>query len=194
MATTALFAEVLIIGIQGITWMMLIALSFLGHSWITDFGTLLKEFTAITTILLLAVFYAVGIIIDRCLIAFTRLYNPSKLIRSISWVEKKARETFNEENMVLIYSQEGTLELNQTYLASRLRIVRATFFNFFLILVTSIVFCTQIDRFDCIISILVIGLLLLFMTLVAYAVLEETFEDRNKKVKALALRIGGDVA
>lgn len=193
MGTTALFAEVLIIGIQGITWIMFLVLSIFGHSWIMDLKTTVEGWATLTTIILLAVFYTFGIIIDRCFIAFTRICNPSKWLSSRSWVKKKAKEVFDEVNMPLIYSREGTLALNQTYLATRLRIVRATFFNFLLILVTSIVFCVRIDRPECIISILVIGLPLLFMSLVAYAVLEDTFEDRNKKVKALASGTGADV-
>jgi len=196
MGTTALFAEVLIIGNQGITWIMFIVLSIFGHSWIMHLKTALDGWTALTTIILIAVFYTFGIIIDRCFIAYTRICNPSKWLSSISCVKKKAKAAFDEENMPIIYLQEGTLALNQTYLATRLRIVRATFFNFSLILVTSIIwFCVRTDKSAFTISIiLIIGLILLFMSLVAYTVLELTFEDRNKKVKALSLGTGADVA
>jgi hypothetical protein len=39
----------------------------------------------------MAIVYTLGIIFDRLFDACTKIYDPSKLILSISWVEKKQK-------------------------------------------------------------------------------------------------------
>ena len=195
MGTTALFVEVIIIGVQGITWVTLIMFSIFGYSWTIPLETALKDWAALTTITLMSVIYTFGIIIDRFFNAFTHIFNPSKLILSIPWVKGKAKDALDKENMPLIYQLECTLALNQTYLATRLRIARATLFNCLIIFLASIFFWfTRIFRSNCLFQWKILGFIFLFgvslliLVLVANVVLEATFEDRNKKIKELPRR------
>jgi hypothetical protein len=57
MSTTAIFAEILIIGIQSAIWMALLVSSLVGWDWMVDLLTQLKDWAALATVLLLALFY-----------------------------------------------------------------------------------------------------------------------------------------
>lgn len=131
MSTTDLFVEIIIIGIGGLIWLILLILSFLGHQWVPwD-----KAVSLTSLIPFLAITYILGIAVDRI----------SDQIFSI-WDKDLRRAQFssNEEyhfarNYIYTYANEKIIDLFE-YGKSRIRISRAWSINFILIAFSAILF------------------------------------------------------
>jgi len=63
MATTAVFAEILIVSLEVEAWLVLALLSVFGTRWIELAEV--KDFATLLTVLVLALAYVLGIIVDR---------------------------------------------------------------------------------------------------------------------------------
>ena len=63
MSTTAVFAEILVVGFQASAWLTLLVLGFFGTDWITL--TDLEKWVALITIVVVATAYMLGVIMDR---------------------------------------------------------------------------------------------------------------------------------
>jgi hypothetical protein len=126
MATTSLFVEILIVGLEALVWIGLLA----GTIW--DLGACIKilkgwgDYSALITTLLLALAYVLGILIDRAADSFYKIfgYKPDNPPASVG-----------KMRMRIMNSSEGIARFLD-YQRSRLRIARATVFN---VLVTILV-------------------------------------------------------
>lgn len=65
MSTTSIFVERLIGGIQSTIWIVLIAFSIFKVEWFDQLLTKFSSWSGIATIIILALWYTIGIIIDR---------------------------------------------------------------------------------------------------------------------------------
>ena len=81
MTTTAIFAELLVTGLQAIVWLVLASLSVAGLTWI-DVGTVatrFKDWASLISVFVLGFAYALGIIVDR--VADSLFYPMDKGLR-----------------------------------------------------------------------------------------------------------------
>jgi hypothetical protein len=193
MNTTTVFAEILIIGIQGGIWLALLLLTIFGTHHVAAVGVGLREWTTLATILLIALLYSLGIILDRVYNVIEHAVHPTKPLFSISWVDRKARAILSDD-AVRVHALDGTLSNYQQYVLSRFRVARATFFN--LILVTAGALLFILVRFDwlesslkwrIVLSVLGFGALLTAMCFIAYATLQRTYEVRGEQVRVMLL-------
>jgi hypothetical protein len=115
MATTAVFAEILIIGLQVEAWLVLLLLTAFGPDWV-DFGAV-GDFAALVTVLVLALAYVLGIVADR--LADT----------AFGLVDKPRRDGLPAKvatmRMTVMHESDGMSRFLE-YQRSRWRIARAT--------------------------------------------------------------------
>ena len=131
MGTADLFVELIVIGIGGVTWLLLLVFSAFGYDWVP-----VDEAFSLTALLpFLSIIYVLGIIIDRLAdAAFDRLWDSS-LRRK---VYAQDAEYANDKH--LIYIHPGRLGDFLEYGRSRLRICRGWTLNALLILVSLDIF------------------------------------------------------
>ena len=126
MNTTLLFAELLIIGLQAAVWMFLLLINVFGIGWVQSVQAgNLATWQAPILIVLLSVFYVIGVMIDRAAdVLFSR------------WERKLRRIGFPDPPMPLVVLRfelaRGNEHLNHQfeYNRSRMRISRASALNF----------------------------------------------------------------
>lgn len=191
MNTTIVFAELLIIGIQGSVWIGLIVLSIFGYDWIRPIPILLSDWTAVISIVSFAAFYSIGVVLDRIFDASAKFFNPTKLILVISWVNEESKFLLTDDR-VRIHSLGGTLSDYQHYILSRLRIARATFYNVMTINIAALFFVlirlNHLERkllIKLVLSVLVLGAISMFLCLLAWAALSKTYEIRSRQILSL---------
>lgn len=132
MATTAVFAEILVIGLQVVVWLALAIISAFGTDWI-DLADV-SDFASLLTVLVLAFAYVLGILVDR--LADTLLDWFEKKTesgrRSKKRMSKNPDLTTSEEvatmRMTVMHESEGMARFLD-YQRSRWRIARATVVN-----------------------------------------------------------------
>lgn len=131
MATTAVFAEILVIGLQVEAWIALALFSAFGSGWVdlTD----MRDFAALLTVVLLAVAYVLGIIVDRLADTLIDAFEKTKRGRRIKErfsksQEQRKRPSIATMRMTVMHKSEGMTRFLD-YQRSRWRIVRATIFN-----------------------------------------------------------------
>jgi hypothetical protein len=131
MATTAVFAEILIVGLQVEAWIALVLLSIFGVDWI-DLHPV-ADFAALLTVVVLALAYVLGIIVDRLadtvLDRFERTKPGKRVKRRFSKNRKleKPAKVATMRMKVMLESDGATRFLD--YQRSRWRIARATVVN-----------------------------------------------------------------
>lgn len=136
MNTTLLFAELLIIGLQAAVWIFLLLLNILGTGWVqTIQSSILVNWQTFLLIILLSVFYVIGVIVDRLADAvFSR------------WEWKLRRTGFPDPPMPVVVLRfelaRGNEHLNHQfeYNRSRMRISRASALNFGLTTLMGVIF------------------------------------------------------
>ena len=131
LATTAVFAEILIIGLQVEAWVTLALVSVFGTDWI-DLGGV-KDFTALVTVGVLSLAYVLGIVADRLadtvLDRLERTKPGKRIKRRLSKsrkVEKPAK--IATMRMKVMHESDGMTRFLD-YQRSRWRITRATVIN-----------------------------------------------------------------
>ena len=128
MATTALFVELIVIGIQGSLWVLVLLLAFTNiGTWSGLLGALVK-WNTVTAVLSVALFYSFGIILDRLFHVMADAIRLSRWLVKFQWVERRIR-SHTTDNVIEIYHYAGILSSFYQYIVSRWRIARATFFN-----------------------------------------------------------------
>jgi 8-oxo-dGTP pyrophosphatase MutT (NUDIX family) len=131
MATTAVFAEILIVGLQVEAWLVLVLLSIFGTKWI-DLHSV-ADFAALLTVVVLGLAYVLGIILDRLadtlLDRFEKSKRGKRVKRRFSKNEKlvKPEKVATMRMKVMLESDGATRFLD--YQRSRWRIARATVVN-----------------------------------------------------------------
>ena len=65
MKTTAIFAELVVVGIQACVWLLLLAVAVLGTGWLQWAGELASNATTLVTLAVVAMAYVMGIVFDE---------------------------------------------------------------------------------------------------------------------------------
>ena len=139
MKTTNFVIEILITGFQVVIWMALIILSVFGYDWVKITSEELLSLTFFATI----VSYPLGVVFDN---VWGHL--AEKIDRPIR------KEYFREPDKlhgirIKIFSANRNMAEFTEYIRSRMRVARASFYNFSLITLTSAVFIiTQLGDID----------------------------------------------
>ena len=123
MATTAIFAELLVIGLEALCWISLLALTWIGddqRQWLVQFPA--RDWMPLITAATLAAAYVIGIFVDRVADSvFTRL--------DVDWNRHGNLPLSRARLTVMSKNKEVAMFLD--YIRSRERIARATCFNLF---------------------------------------------------------------
>lgn len=133
MVTTAIFAEILIIGLQAGVWLAFLAASIFGTEIVSI--QVLKEWQNFLILPVIAIVYVLGILIDR--IADTTFLKILKVVNRGK--EEKHPAKFSKMRLRILMQNDAVAKFID-YERSRLRIARATVFNLFFIIITGIVF------------------------------------------------------
>jgi hypothetical protein len=127
-ATTAVFAEILIVGLEAAAWVSLLILDVFGQGWIDP--AKLKGWETLVTLLVVALAYVLGILIDR--VADTMWKQAGRLASSL-WDPKpksdKDEPSYSEMRVKILALGETALAAFLEYQRSRLRVARGTVVN-----------------------------------------------------------------
>jgi hypothetical protein len=133
LSTTAVFAEILIVGLQAEAWLALALLTVFGHEWLFELDGV-NDFAALLTIVVLALAYVLGIIVDRLADTLLDSFEHSRLGKRVKTkFMSKPEEPEPEPRLstmrmtVMAASDDMTSFLD--YQRSRWRIARATVLN-----------------------------------------------------------------
>jgi hypothetical protein len=136
MATTVLFVEHLITGLQAAVWIGLIIFSCFGFDWVKL--DVVKDFESVAIVLLLSFVYPIGLFVDNFADAILK-----------NWSERIRDQRMKKENLeggsllimkVLKDIDDDYLKAYIGYVRTRMRISRSTAVNFALITITSLIF------------------------------------------------------
>ncbi|MCP3996191.1 MAG: hypothetical protein GY722_14190 [bacterium] len=195
MSTTALFFEILIIGVQSVVCLALLGYAIVDTSDFVAFAKELKSWSNLSMVAALAFSYSAGLVADRLADAFFMILRPvfysrpkAALLR-LDWVQRKFAEAGRRDKIdVLIKEGEATKFLE--YIRSRLRIVRATFLNLLVALaVIPIVVLRKSNELSLpaspatvVAQVWGIGAILLLLVFVSWAMIQVTYDDRLRQV------------
>lgn len=154
MATTAIFVEILIVGLQSSVWLILLAIALFGiPSALIPLLTAFKDWSGLATVFVLCFAYSFGIVMDRLSdLALNPLLNGVTALLSRwmnRWNAKGSESRYHplipKMRLRLLTEKDGAGPFFE-YLRSRLRIVRSTVLNLCLIMATLI---PAISRLPC---------------------------------------------
>jgi 8-oxo-dGTP pyrophosphatase MutT (NUDIX family) len=126
MVTTAVFAEIIVAGLQAATWITLVVLAVFGVGWADPAP--LADWAALVTLLVLAAAYMLGVMIDRMADNVVLRLNRHLPPRP---VDKPA--SVDEMRMTILARDDGVARFLD-YQRSRMRIARVTLLNLLLLI------------------------------------------------------------
>ena len=135
MSTTALFAELLVVGFEALVWISLFLSAFFGIGWLLDLISIFEKAGLFAAIVMVGFAYLVGIIFDEIFDALTAGW--SRRIKA-SIHEKNLPEMWDMQAHIIGNSKEATEQLG--YIRTRVRIMRSSIYNFGLIGIGAILF------------------------------------------------------
>lgn len=191
MTTTSLFTEILISGIQGSIWVTLIVTGILGYDWLLASLTQLEKWITLVTILVLAFWYTLGIIIDRFSYGLFALLNPVPIVKKIKWLSRQAQTYAGDTRLLKILIQQDKINEFLDYFRIRARVMRSTALNLVLITISGAVFifmrCNQLgcisQRSSLILIALGVGLLLFVIAIAVLVMLEVAYDIRLSQIE-----------
>jgi hypothetical protein len=129
--TVAVFAEILIVGLEAAVWILLTILTIFGNDWVDPAE--LEGWETLVTVLILASAYVLGVLMDRMANTILTKLRPDR---------DKTPERKWATARLEIMARIGGVSLIQflEYLRSRVRIARGTVVNFFLIALATLAF------------------------------------------------------
>lgn len=175
MKTTAIFAELLIVGLQAIVWLIFAGLVFFEVSTIdtTLFDTL-KSWAALITIFVLSLSYVIGIIIDR--VADSLFSHVDNKLREKYLV--KSNQSVADMRLYIMSKNEGVTDFLD-YVRSRLRLARSTVLNVILIMFfIALWYFTSSKSNSIIMFLLSFGIPLLTLTIFTWFRISKTYYKR----------------
>jgi len=175
MKTTSLFVEIVVIGLGGFTWVVLILFSIFGYDE-AKLSLVNSLPTAITT---LAFIYVLGIIIDRIA---DNLYQDIILNKIIKKSQIKTKKEYHKLRALVIDKHEQWAE-RIAYSRSRQRILRSWILNFILLIICGNIFIwTQLSKQQITTSI-VMTLILFFLIVGSYFALYDLSKNEVEKLE-----------
>ncbi len=198
MATTAVFIEILLVGIQAVIWMLMLLLIVVGPAEAKDLPwDDIESWAALLSFAIAGMAYAAGVIVDRLADSlFTLVIGPivcgderkKWLKKSKNFWSKNAEKddtVGNGEKRLLVRQYGGDMTTFLDYVRSRLRIARSTALN--LALVTTFAVCLTQDA-DARRLIAAVGALATGLTVFAWKRINITWNDRLDQAFKLARR------
>ena len=129
LATTAVFAEILIVGLEVEAWLAFALLSVFGHEWLFEIDGV-KDFAALLTLVVLALAYVLGIIVDRLADTLVNGFERTRLGTKVKgWMSKPGKESELATMRMTVMAASDELTSFLDYQRSRWRIARATVLN-----------------------------------------------------------------
>ncbi|HEX6902135.1 MAG TPA: hypothetical protein VF789_20635 [Thermoanaerobaculia bacterium] len=142
MSTTAIFVELLVIGIQTALWVMLVVATFQPE---VIHPPELSKWEGLITAGAFAVCYSLGILVDRIADLIFVAARPKDVIDSAQWIKRWRNRISNEKidtSALALAFKEGKASEYLDYFRSRIRITRALSVNALLATVALIIFLT----------------------------------------------------
>jgi hypothetical protein len=124
MNTTALFVELLVIGLGALTWLAFLICSLFGVDWMLQIEMAFEKASVFTAVFALGIAYLAGIIIDE---VCDSLIEPWAVRIRSSVRKENMPEMWDVQAYVFSQSKEEITHLS--YMRSRLRIIRSSIFN-----------------------------------------------------------------
>lgn len=172
MRTTAVFAEILTVGLQALAWMALGAYVILRPDYVPSAG----NWTGLITVVILTLAYTIGVIVDRVADSL------------LTWVERKWQNLRNKEIIksetsfgemrLHVRLEGGDMATVLDYTRSRLRVVRSTSLN---IIPTAIFLCMLVTDTTARLAIVGIAVLALVLTVYTWIRIRKVYDKRLKK-------------
>lgn len=138
MVTTAVFAEIIVAGLQAAAWITLVVLAVFGFGWADPAA--IAGWSALVTLLVLAVAYMLGVMIDRLadnLVMRLDRHRPPVPVDKPAPVEDMRMATLAKDDGVARFLD---------YQRSRMRIARVTLLNLLLLVPALVAFLTLRTR------------------------------------------------
>jgi hypothetical protein len=177
MTTTAIFAEILIIGLEATVWIGLV-IAALFDLEMANLSSL-SNWETLITVLVVSGAYALGIIVDR---VADSVFDPfDNMLRTISLKGKERAKLYTKMRLEVIGQDDGRAQF-LNYVRSRVRVARATAFNLALITAAALFYIAR--RQSAIAGIgprqagaivVSIGLVLLALAVYAWARISKTY-------------------
>jgi 8-oxo-dGTP pyrophosphatase MutT (NUDIX family) len=144
MSTTAVVAEILIVGLEAEAWLGLLVVTIFGSAWIDVDAA--SKFTPILLVLMVATAYVLGVIVDRAADTGFKWFSGHRLGRWSNRTFGKSSEAWllpaREQTMrTLVMRDGGPAAAFVDYQRSRLRVARGTAVNLVAALVVAGVYC-----------------------------------------------------
>lgn len=143
MNTTAIFVELLVIGIQAAIWVVLFAVSVDKDLPKMDISARLHDWEGLVAVGVFAACYSLGILVDRLADVFFLLTRPNLFIRNsprLRRVHAKIGKSKSDVASLELAFHEGKASEYFEYFKARSRITRALTLNAFFITVASLTF------------------------------------------------------
>jgi 8-oxo-dGTP pyrophosphatase MutT (NUDIX family) len=141
-ATTAVFAEILIVGLEAAAWVSLLVLDVFGRGWLDP--AKLKGWETLVTLLIVALAYVLGILVDR--VADTIWKQAERLLGLLKKEPDERKPTYSDMRMTILARGEAALAAFLEYQRSRLRVARGTVLNLVAIIPAGAIYLS--DRTD----------------------------------------------
>jgi hypothetical protein len=172
MNTTAIFAELVVGGLQSLVWILLIVATVIDpipFRWAAKVPSL-------TVLVLLAVSYSLGVVFDRLWDKLLDKFGINNWAKRIALAKVKKDDCSHESKEInalrrMVYQQDKAraVELAK-YSRSRMRVARASMFNFAMITIVALVLVTEYIGIvnSTFMLVLVLGVLLCATSVLAY--------------------------
>jgi len=184
MATTALFVEILVVGMEALVWVTLIILALGGGSSVKWVLNALDQQSAMMTPMVLGLAYVLGVLMDRA---------ADSLLHKI---DKKVHGAIKHPASVSVMRFTVQMESPATaafldYVRSRLRISRTTSLNLILIILAATGFSLspscKFNRHSILIPTFSLGLPFLALSIFAWVRIAQTYNERLQEAYNLTL-------
>ena len=177
MKTTAIFAELLIVGLQAIVWLIFAGLVFFEVSaFDAALFDELKSWAALITIFVLSFSYVIGIIIDR--VADSLFNHVDRRLRNKYLI--KSKQPVAVMRLYIMSKNEGVSDFLD-YVRSRLRLARSTVLNVILIIFFVALWYFTSSKFESnsiIVFLFLSGIPLLVLTIFTWFRISKTYYKR----------------
>lgn len=176
MATTAVFAEILLVGVQALIWMALAAGVVLGPERLTALDwEAIDSWAGLLSLVVLGIAYAAGVVVDRLADSFFDRILAPKL--------SSPRPDGSGKRRLYVRHHGGDMTTFLDYVRSRVRITRATAFNLALITL----FATWlVPGVAAKLLVACVGLSAFGLTVFAWVRIDKTWNDRLGQAHTIA--------